>query len=83
MLSYLQSMYALQTATPNQCALASLDMARVRAYLGISSNGHIALIATALLLGGDYHMRGAERIGPRQVQAPPLRTRGCVLHDCP
>ena len=60
---------AVQTATANQCALASLDMARVRAYLGISSGGHLALIAMALLLGGDYLMRGAERIGPKQVQA--------------
>ena len=57
----------MQTATANQCALVSLDMARVRAYLGIRANGHLALIAMALLLGGDYHMRGAERIGPKQV----------------
>ncbi|CAL5220963.1 g3069 [Coccomyxa viridis] len=55
------------TATPNQCVLSSLDMARVRAYLGISADGHLALIAMALLLGGDYHMRGAERIGPKQA----------------
>ena len=62
------SFYALQTATPNLCVLASLDMAQVRAYLGISADGHLALIAMALLLGGDYHMRGAEKIGPKQVR---------------
>ncbi len=66
---YQERLYAVQTATPNQCVLASIDMAKVRAYLGISADGHLALIAMALLLGGDYHMRGAERIGPKQVCA--------------
>lgn len=51
--------------------LAEVHMDRVREHLGISSGGHQALIAMALLLGGDYHMRGAEKIGPKLVNASP------------
>ena len=60
----------VQTATPNLCAVTKLDMDQVRAHLGISSGGHQALVAMALLMGGDYFMRGAERIGPKQVRRP-------------
>ena len=57
----------LQTGTPNQCVLAEVHKGKVREHLGICSGGHRALIAMALLLGGDYHMRGAENIGPKLV----------------
>ena len=43
-------------------------MGGVRARLGLGSGGHQALIAMALLMGGDYFIRGAERIGPKQVR---------------
>ena len=49
--------------------LAEVHMDSVREHLGICSGGHQALIAMALLLGGDYHMRGAEKIGPKLVNA--------------
>lgn len=63
--------------------MARLDMSRVREHLGISSGGHQALIAMALLLGGDYHMRGAEKIGPKQVQAQPMPdSHGLTLLLC-
>ena len=60
----------VQTATPNLCAVTKLDMGRVRARLGVNSGGHRALVAMALLMGGDYFVRGAERIGPKQVRRP-------------
>jgi hypothetical protein len=59
----------LQTGTPNQCVLAKVHMGSVREHLGICSGGQRALIAMALLLGGDYHVRGAENIGPKLVNA--------------
>ena len=60
----------VQTATPNLCVVMKLDMGRVRAHLGLRSGGCQALIAMALLMGGDYFIRGAERIGPKQVRRP-------------
>ena len=60
----------MQTATPNLCAVTKLDMGRVRARLGLGSGGQQALIAMALLMGGDYFIPGAERIGPKQVRCP-------------
>ena len=66
----------MQTGTPSQCALVRLDMSLVRQHLGLASGGHQALTAIALLVGGDYFIRGAERIGPKQAIIHSLTTDG-------
>ena len=44
----------------NDCELEVFNMDNFRRNLGLSRGGRKALIAMAILIGGDYNMKGAE-----------------------
>jgi 5'-3' exonuclease len=44
----------------NDCKLDVFNMEAFRNNLGIATGGSSALIAMAVLIGGDYHLKGAE-----------------------
>ena len=54
----------MQARSAKKSELAFCELAAVRAHLGLSSGGGAALLTLAELMGGDYHMGGAARVGP-------------------
>jgi len=48
---------------PNRAELVMCRMSSVRRALGLERGGQAALVAVAQLAGGDYHVRGAARVG--------------------
>lgn len=52
-----------QTATQSKSELVRVDLADIRAQLGLAGGGQEALLAMALLTGGDYDVAGLANVG--------------------
>ena len=87
----------MQARSAKKSELAFCGLADVRAHLGLSSGGGAALLTLAELMGGDYHVGGAARVGPvaawrvltlllkdkqARLQYPPLSMAGCICLQC-